>query len=438
MLNAERIREDFPILKRKVYGKPLVYLDNAATTQKPRQVIQATNDYYETYNSNVHRAVHRLSQEATAAYDEAHEKVAGFIGAECMEEVVFTKNTTESINLVASSLSQQLQKGDEIVLTQMEHHSNIVPWQQAAKRTGAKLRFLEIDGNGELKLQHNSATSGMCNRTSSDLQLRQTIGKKTKIVAFTHVSNVLGTINPAKEIIAAAKEIGAVTVVDAAQSVPHMPVNVKELGCDFLAFSAHKMLGPTGVGVLYGKRELLEGMEPFLYGGDMISEVSLEGAKWNELPWKFEAGTPNMAGAVGLTAAVDYLQKVGMENVWEHEILLTKLALKRLQEIEGVAVYGPKDAAKRSGLVAFNLNGAHPHDVSAFLDAAGIAVRGGHHCAMPLARLLGTAGSTRASFYLYNTTQEIEKFAEALGKIAAKLKKPAQTAESWAKSDNRL
>ncbi len=411
-LNAERIREDFPILKRKVYGKPLVYLDNAATTQKPRQVIQAMNDYYEAYNSNVHRAVHRLSQEATAAYDDAHEKVVDFIGAEGMEEVVFTKNTTESINIVANSLPQllKLQKNDEIVLTQMEHHSNIVPWQQAAKRTGAKIRYIEVDSNGELKLQ----------------QLRQTIGKKTKIVAFTHVSNVLGTINPAKEIIAAAKEAGALTVVDAAQSVPHMPVNVKELGCDFLAFSAHKMLGPTGIGVLYGKKELLEKMEPALYGGDMISEVSFEDAKWNELPWKFEAGTPNMAGAVGLAAAVDYLQKAGMENIHVHERMLTKKAFERLQEIEDLTIYGP-EAEKRGGLVAFNVNGVHTHDVSAILDAEGIAVRGGHHCAMPLARLLGVSGTTRASFYLYNTTEEIDKLTDALEMVAAKMKKPAMT-----------
>ncbi len=419
MLNTERIREDFPILKRKVYGKPLVYLDNAATTQKPKHVIQAINDYYENYNSNVHRAVHRLSQEATHAYDEAHEKVAGFIAANGMEEIVFTKNTTESINIVANSLPRLLQlgKGDEIVLTQMEHHSNIVPWQQAAKRTGAKIRFLEIDGNGELKLQ----------------QLQQLINKKTKIVAFTHVSNVLGTINPAQEIITAAKEAGALTVVDAAQSVPHMPVNVKELGCDFLTFSAHKMLGPTGIGVLYGKRELLEKMEPALYGGDMISEVSFEDAKWNELPWKFEAGTPNMAGAVGLAAAVDYLQKVGMEKVHEHEKVLTRKAMERLKQIEDLTIYGP-EAEKRGGLVAFNVNGIHTHDVSAILDAEGIAVRGGHHCAMPLARLLGVPGTTRASFYLYNTTEEIDKLADALEMVAAKMKKPAITTTTQSKA----
>lgn len=403
-LNTAKIREDFPILKRKVYGKPLVYLDNAATTQKPRQVIQAITDYYEGYNSNVHRAVHKLSQEATKAYDEAHEKVASFIGAKGMEEVVFTKNTTEAINIAANALGQKLGKGDEIVLTQMEHHSNIVPWQQAAKRTGAKLKFLEIDGNGELK-------KGW----------QQAINQKTKIVAFTHVSNVLGTVNPAKDIIAAAKEAGAVTILDAAQSVPHMPVNVKELDCDFMAFSGHKMLGPTGIGVLYGKEELLSQMEPLLYGGDMISEVSFRDAKWNDLPWKFEAGTPNMEGAVGLAAAIDYLQKTGMENIHEHEKKLTKLAYEKLSEIEELKIYGPTPN-KRGGLVAFSINGVHNHDVSAMLDAQGIAVRGGHHCAMPLARLLGITGTTRASFYLYNTPEEIEKMADALETVAAKMK----------------
>ncbi len=410
-LNVKKLREDFPILKRKVYGKPLVYLDNAATTQKPRQVIQAMNDYYESYNSNVHRAVHRLSQEATQAYDEAHEKVAGFIGAEGMEEIVFTKNTTESINIVASSLSQQLREGDEIVLTQMEHHSNIVPWQQAAKRTGAKLRYAEITSSGELNMR----------------QLQQLINKKTKVVAFTHVSNVLGTVNPAKEITAAAKEVGAVTVLDAAQSVPHMPVNVKELDCDFMAFSAHKMLGPTGIGVLYGKKEQLEKMKPLVYGGDMISEVSFEDAKWNELPWKFEAGTPNMAGAVGLATAVDYLQEVGMENIHEHEKMLTAKAMKKLQQVDELIIYGP-EAEKRGGLVAFSMNGVHTHDVSALLDAQGIAVRGGHHCAMPLARLLGVPGTTRASFYIYNTPEEIDKLAEALEMVTEKMKKIITTA----------
>ena len=406
MLNTKRLREDFPILKRKVYGKQLIYLDNAATAQKPRQVIAAMNGYYESYNSNVHRAVHRLSQEATEAYDDAHSKVARFIGAKGIEEIVFTKNATESINIVANSLSRQLKKGDEIVLTQMEHHSNIVPWQQAAKRSGATIKYARIDKNGELDMQ----------------QLRQIMGKKTKVVAFTHVSNVLGTVNPAKEIIAAAKEVGAITVLDAAQSVPHMPVDTKSLGCDFMAFSAHKMLGPTGMGVLYGKEEALEETEPLLYGGDMISEVTFDDAKWNELPWKLEAGTPNMAGAVGLAAAVDYLQKVGMENVQEHEKVLTKAAMAKLRQVDGLTIYGP-EAAKRGGIVSFNIKGVHPHDVSALLDADGIAVRGGHHCAMPLASLLGVSGTTRASFYLYNTPEEINRLAEALETVTGKMRK---------------
>ncbi|MBI2143741.1 cysteine desulfurase [Candidatus Woesearchaeota archaeon] len=404
-MNAKKIREDFPILKRKVYGKPLVYLDNAATTQKPMQVIEAISRYYREYNSNVHRAVHKLSQEATEAYESAHEKVSNFIGAKGIQEVAFTKNATESLNLVANSLSRQLSKGDEIILTQMEHHSNMVPWQQAAKRTGARLKYIEIDGNGELKMQ----------------QLQSLINKKTKIVAFTHVSNVLGTINPAKEIISAAKDAGAITVMDGAQSVPHMPVNAQKLGCDFLAFSSHKMLGPMGIGVLYGKDELLEKMEPLLYGGDMVSEVSFEDAKWNELPWRLEAGTPDVAGAVGLAAAIDYLLKIGLENIHDHEKLLTKLAIEKLQQIAGLAIYGPE--AERAGLASFSINGVHPHDVSALLDAEGIAVRGGHHCAMPLARLLGTFGSTRASFYIYNTAQEMEKLAAAVEKLAARMGK---------------
>src|SRR3989338_7214081 len=407
-LNANRIREDFPILKRKIYGKPLVYLDNAATTQKPRQVIRAINDYYENYNSNVHRAVHLLSQEATKAYDDAHEKVGNLIGAK-IEEVAFTKNTTESLNMVASSLGQKLKKDDEIILTRMEHHSNMVPWQQAAKRTGAALKYAEIDGNGELDMR----------------QMRQLIGKKTKIIAFTHISNVLGTINPAKEIIAAAKEAGAITVVDAAQSVPHMLVDVKKLDCDFLAFSAHKMLGPTGIGVLYGKEEMLENMEPMLYGGDMISEASYEDAKWNELPWKFEAGTPNVAGAVGMAAAVEYLQKIGMQNIQEHEKKLTATAMKKLRQIEGLTIYGP-EAPKRGGLVAFGMDGVHTHDVSALLDLQGIAVRGGHHCAMPLAKLLGINGSTRASFYIYNTPEEVDMLADALENVAARMRNPGK------------
>ncbi len=403
MLNAEKIREDFPILRRKVHGKPLVYLDNAATTQKPVQVIEAISNYYKNYNSNIHRAVHTLSQEATEAYDSAHEKVAGLINAKGMREIAFTKNTTEALNIAANSIASQLDKGDEIVLTQMEHHSNMVPWQQIAKLRGAKLRYAEIDSNGELKMG----------------QLQSLMNRKTKVVTFTHVSNALGTINPAKEIVRIAKEAGALTVMDAAQSVPHMPVNIREIGCDYAAFSAHKMLGPMGIGVLYGREEILEETRPLIYGGDMVSEVSFSDAKWNELPWKLEAGTPDVAGAVGFAAAIDYIKKAGMESIRQHEQMLTENAMKKLQNIDKLTVFGPK-AEKRCGLVSFNIEGLHPHDVSAWLDAEGIAVRGGHHCAMPLAGLLGTTGSTRASFYVYNTVEETDKLADAVERIKRK------------------
>ena len=399
-ITSIEIRKDFPILSRKVHGKKLVYLDNAATTQKPKQVIEAITDYYENYNSNVHRAVHKLSEEATVAYDEAHEKTAEFINAESYEEIVFTKNTTESLNIVANHFSKKLGKDDEIVLSQMEHHSNLVPWLNVAKLTGAKIKYAEIDSNGELNLQ----------------QFQKIITDKTKVVAVTHASNVLGTINPVEEITKIAHSKGAIVVIDGAQSVPHMPVDVKKIGCDFLAFSAHKMLGPSGIGVLYGKKNLLEKMEPLMFGGDMIKEVTFEKASWNDLPWKFEAGTPNMAGAVGLSAALDYLNQFGMENVREHELMLTKYAMKKLSEIEGIEIYGPA-AGQKTGVISFNMKGVHPHDVSSILDTEGIAVRGGHHCAMPLMRLLGIQGSARASFYLYNTKGEVDALIKALDKV---------------------
>lgn len=397
---SDSIRKDFPILKRKVNGKPLIYLDNAATTQKPRQVIDAIKDYYENYNSNVHRAVHQLSAEATEAYDKSHEKTASFINAKGIEEVVFTKNTTESVNIVANHFLKKLKKGDEILLTQMEHHSNLVPWLNVAKLTGAKVKYAEIGGNGELKLQH----------------LQKLVTKKTRVVAVTHASNVLGTINPVKEIVEIAHDKNAAVLVDGAQSVPHMPVDVESIGCDFLAFSAHKMLGPTGIGVLYGKEKLLGGMEPFNLGGDMIKEVTFENASWNELPWKFEAGTPNVAGAVGLSAAIDYLEKIGMGNVEAHGLELTKHAARKLREAEGIEIYGPKPE-RRVSLISFNMKGIHPHDVSSILDSEGIAVRGGHHCAMPLMRLLGVQGTARASFYIYNTKKEVDAFVKALAKV---------------------
>ena len=399
LLDVEKIRKDFPILNVKVHGKPLIYLDNAATTQKPKTVINAVTDYYENYNANIHRSIHKLGEEATAAYEEAHSKVANFINAE-FEETIFTKSTTEGLNLLAYSLTNDLRAGDEIVISQMEHHSNFVPWQQLALRKKLKLKFIEIDENGLLKRD----------------SINENITDKTKIVSLTHVSNVLGTVNDVKEIGKIAHENDALFIVDAAQSVPHIPVDVKKIDCDFLAFSGHKMLGPTGIGGLYGKKELLQGMEPFLYGGEMIKEVTFEQTKFNDLPWKFEAGTMNIAQGIGLGAAIDYLNKIGMKNIENYENGLVSYAMKRLSEIKEIEIYGP-DADKRSGLVAFNVKDVHAHDTATILDGDGIAVRAGHHCAMPLASVLGIAASARASFYLYNTKEEIDKLAEGINKV---------------------
>ena len=399
LLDVEKIRKDFPILDVKVHGKPLIYLDNAATTQKPKTVINAVTDYYENYNANIHRSIHKLGEEATAAYEEAHSKVANFINAG-FEEIIFTKGTTEGLNLLAYSLTNDLRAGDEIVISQMEHHSNFVPWQQLALRKKLKLKFIEIDENGLLKKD----------------SINENITDKTKIVSLTHVSNVLGTVNDVKEIGKIAHENDALFIVDAAQSVPHIPVDVKKIDCDFLAFSGHKMLGPTGIGGLYGKKELLQEMEPFLYGGEMIKEVTFEQTKFNDLPWKFEAGTMNIAQGIGLGAAIDYLNKIGMKNIENYENGLVSYAMKRLSEIKEIEIYGP-DADKRSGLVAFNVKDVHAHDTATILDGEGIAVRAGHHCAMPLASVLGIAASARASFYLYNTKEEIDKLAEGINKV---------------------
>lgn len=396
-LETEKIREDFPVLRREVNGKQLVYLDNAATSQKPRQVLDAMNEFYSFYNANVHRGIHKLAEEATLAYEDAHRKAGEFINAQSMEEIIFTRNTTEALNLLAYSLTKPLRKGDEILLTQMEHHSNLVPWQQISKERGLVLKFIDIDENGELKKEDFSK-----------------ITEKTKIVSVTHMSNVLGTINPVKEIAKIAHENGALMVVDGAQSVPHFPVDVQSLGCDFLAFSGHKMLGPTGIGVLYGRKSLLEGMSPFLYGGETIREVQFQFSSWNDLPWKFEAGSMNIAEGIGLSAAIDYLQKLGMENVFAHEQSLTEYAYTRLEE-EDVQVYGPKPNG-RGGVLAFNVDGVHAHDLSTLLDQEGIAIRGGHHCAMPLMGLLGVAGTARASLYLYNTKEEIDKLIAGIQK----------------------
>ncbi|SFA47740.1 L-selenocysteine selenide-lyase (L-alanine-forming) [Parageobacillus thermantarcticus] len=397
-MNTKEIRRLFPILDQKVNGKPLVYLDNAATSQKPLSVIEALDRYYREYNSNVHRGVHTLGTKATDAYEGAREKVRRFINAKSTQEIIFTRGTTTALNMVATSYGRaNLQEGDEIVITYMEHHSNLIPWQQAAKRTGATLKYIPLQADGTIDMKDVEAT----------------VTENTKIVAVAHVSNVLGTINPIKEIARVAHQRGAVIVVDAAQSAPHMKIDVQDLDCDFLAFSGHKMCGPTGIGVLYGKRELLEKMEPVEFGGEMIDFVELYESTWKELPWKFEGGTPIIAGAIGLGAAIDFLEEIGLDNIAAHEQELAQYALERLSAIEGLTIYGPKH---RGGLVTFNIEGVHPHDVATVLDAEGIAVRAGHHCAQPLMKWLNVTATARASFYLYNTKEEIDQLADALQK----------------------
>ena len=399
MLDVARIRQDFPILERKVNGRPLVYLDNAATSQKPRQVINALVDFYEQNNANVHRGVHTLSIESTDMYELARAKVQRFINAPCPESVIWTRNTSESINLVAHTWGRaNLKPGDNIVTTAMEHHSNIVPWQQLTQQTGAELRFIPVGDDGYLQME---VAQGL-------------IDDRTKIVAAVHASNVLGVINPVSELTAMARSVGAVMLVDAAQSVPHMPIDVQSLDCDFLAFSAHKMLGPTGIGVLYGRPELLEAMPPFLFGGDMIIEVTYEGARWNDLPYKFEAGTPNIADAVATGAAVDYLTDLGMERIVAHERDLTAYALKRMAEIETIKILGPTDPSARGAVISFVHDTLHPHDLGTALDSMGIAIRTGHHCAMPLVRSYGVVAAARASFYIYNTEQEVDLFVDGI------------------------
>ena len=398
-LDVSKIRDDFPILSRKVYGKSLVYLDNAATSQKPRQVISALTEYYEGYNANVHRGVHALSMEATDRYEEAREKVARFIGARQSEEVIWTRNTTEAINLVTGSWARSnLQPGDEVVVTEMEHHSNMVPWQMVTQERGATLRYLRLGDDGKLDLD----------------DIDTIINDRTKMVSIVHASNSLGTINPVKEITARARAVGAAVMIDGAQSVPHMSVDVQDLDCDFLAFSGHKMLGPTGIGVLYAKREVLETMEPFLTGGEMVLSVTLDGADWNNLPMRFEAGTPNIADAIALGAAVDYLDSTGMDNIRRHEVQLTGYALSRLREIEELVIFGAEAAEDRGGVVSFHTPDVHPHDLGTYLDQQGIAVRTGHHCTMPVMRKLGVPATTRASFYLYNTEEEVDQLVDSL------------------------
>ncbi|GGM35749.1 cysteine desulfurase [Paraliobacillus quinghaiensis] len=397
-MDVKAIRSQFPILDQSVNGSPLVYLDSAATSQKPTSVIEAVNAYYRIDNSNVHRGVHTLGTRATDKYEGAREKVRQFINANKTEEVIFMRGTTTAINTVASSYGlTNLSKGDEIVITQMEHHSNIIPWQQVAKITGANLKYIPLQPDGTITLE----------------DARNTITDNTKIVAMMHVSNVLGTINPIKEVTKIAHENGAVMLVDGAQGVPHMKVDVQDLDCDFYAFSAHKMCGPTGVGVLYGKKQLLEKMEPVEFGGEMIDFVDLYDSTWKELPWKFEGGTPIIAGAIGLGAAIDFLQDIGMDEITAHETKLVDYAVNQLQTIDGLAIYGPE---KRAGLITFNLADVHPHDTATVLDAEGIAVRAGHHCAQPLMKWLNVTATARASFYLYNTTDDVDRFITGLNK----------------------
>jgi cysteine desulfurase/selenocysteine lyase len=401
MIDVKKLRQDFPILSRQIHGKPLVYLDNAATTQKPRAVIEALKRFYETTNANIHRGVHTLSEEATDQYEAVREKVARFVNVPSHDpsQILFTRNATEAINLVARAWGgTNLKEGDEILLTAMEHHSNLVPWYLIAQEKGAKTVFVDIDDNGFLKMD----------------ELKKKLNGRTKVVAVTHASNVLGTINPIAEIGRLARSAGAIFVVDGAQSVPHLPVDVQRLGADFLAFSAHKMLGPTGVGVLYGRRELLEAMPPFLGGGEMISKVLLGEATWNELPWKYEAGTPNIADVIAFGAAIDYLEAVRPQAVRQHEQELVSYALKSLSSLDEVVIYGPGNSDQRTGVISFNWGGIHPHDLSQVLDSRAIAIRAGHHCAQPLMRRLGVMATARASFYLYNTPQEIDLLVDAL------------------------
>lgn len=395
-MDVKSIKQYFPILNQEINGYPLVYLDSSATAQKPIQVIEALKSYYEHDNANVHRGVHTLGSRATTQYEEAREKVRSFIHARSSAEVIFTRGTTTALNMVAHGYARKfLKEDDEIVLTEMEHHSNIVPWQQVSQATGAKLKYIPMEKDGTITLE----------------SVKDTISTNTKIVAITHVSNVLGTVNPIKEIAQIAHDHGAIIVVDGAQGAPHKTVDVQDLDCDFYAFSGHKMLAPTGIGVLYGKRELLEEMDPVEFGGEMIDFVGLYESTWKDLPWKFEGGTPIIAGAIGLGAAIDFLSDIGLDNISEHEYQLVQYASEQLAEIEGLTIYGPED---RAALITFNLESIHPHDVSTVLDHYGIAIRAGHHCAQPLMKWLDVTATARASFYLYNTKEDVDRLAEGL------------------------
>ena len=389
------IKKDFPILS----GSDLVYLDNAATTQKPQSVLDEVDSLYREANANVHRALYALGSEATERFENSRKKVAKYIGANSEKEIVFTSGTTESINLLARSIGNTLKPGDEILISEMEHHSNIVPWQMTAQRTGATLKYLSIKETGELDISNPE----------------KYFTSNTKIISLTHMSNVLGTINPIKKLSAKAHQVGAIMIVDGAQGASHLPVDVKELGCDFYAFSGHKMLGPTGIGVLWGKTEHLEEMDPFMGGGEMINTVTMESSTWNDIPYKFEAGTPNFAQAVGLGAAIDYLQNIGMDNIAAHEQMLIKYALGKLNQIDGLRIHG--SAKDRGGVISFNTDGIHPHDLAQFLNEDNIAIRVGHHCAQPLLKTLGETATARMSFYIYNDESDVDKFCESLETI---------------------
>ena len=389
------VKKDFPIFS----GSDLVYLDNAATTQKPQSVLDEVDSLYREANANVHRALYTLGNEATERFENSRKKVAKYIGANSEKEIVFTSGTTESINLLARSFGNTLKPGDEILISEMEHHSNIVPWQMTAQRTGATLKYLSIKETGELDISNPE----------------KYFTSNTKIISLTHMSNVLGTINPIKQLSAKAHQVGAIMIVDGAQGASHLPVDVKELGCDFYAFSGHKMLGPTGIGVLWGKTEHLDGMDPFMGGGEMINTVTMESSTWNDIPYKFEAGTPNFAQAVGLGAAIDYLQNIGMDNIAAHEQMLIKYALGKLNQIDGVRIHG--SAKDRGGVISFNMDGIHPHDLAQFLNEDNIAIRVGHHCAQPLLKALGETATARMSFYIYNDESDVDKFCESLETI---------------------
>jgi cysteine desulfurase / selenocysteine lyase len=400
----EQTRGDFPILARIVNGQPLVYLDSAASSQKPRSVVEAMARYYERSHANVHRSIHTLGEEATELYEAARDRVQRFVGAAAREEIVFTRGTTDGIGIVAEAVGRTLRPGDEILVTELEHHSNLVPWQVAARDRGASVRAVPVIGDGVLDLD----------------ALDRLLGPRTRLVAVAHVSNVLGTILPVAEIVARARRAGALTLVDGAQAVPHMPVDMSALGCDFYVFSGHKMLGPTGIGVLYGRRPILEALEPARGGSEMIKEVWVDRATWNDLPWRFEPGTPPIAEAVGLDAAIEYLEKIGMDRVREHTHALAVQAATQLAAIPGVRVFGPRQ--ERGAVVAFSVEGVHPHDVAAALDADGIAVRAGHHCAQPLMRWCGVVGTSRASFSVFNSPEEVALLAHAVGDLQRALR----------------